>query len=941
MNVVRRVSVAGAGVEVRRRRTGVEYERYPVVWELLEPRILWAVDVGALAVTEAGIAYGSFDSNGTVRVEGGLVEGTRSIVVQGDGKIILAAWSAAKTPAGQVHKDQATSVTLVRLNRGGTIDRSFGADGFVRFDSVHQHWYYDALPLALQADGKLLVGGDNIRRFNADGSVDTSFGANGVVTVDSNAGLVRTLAVTGGGKIVAAGWEYNVFQFNADGSLDVDFATSDEAWDFSYPHGHLTRVMVQADGKILMAGQRITGGGPDDPMVTVQMLVRLNADGTVDTGFGDNGIVLQPARDGNQLDGTAATLQPDGKILVAGYGGNGGIVVRYNPDGSLDESFGDDGMYFNEDGGGAYDIAVDHEGRIVIGGSYNGPAAWRINGDGTPDPTFGRFTKPLDSDYNFAGDSWALAVEPDGDVLLTGQSGVSALWLNTPKAEGLADLYITRISGGDSDPEPPGEETNPPPPPPPPPPAPEPPGPDPEAPQPAEPRSALAGDFGGNGVVRTDATGGVERAQEVLVQGDGKVIVIGYSGTYTGQGAEHLGPDNTETHITLVRYNLDGSLDNSFGNGGVATVPARNLVGMRYDNAELQAALQSDGKIVVGGTALHRFNADGSVDTSFGDNGAAATDLLLVDALAILPNGKIAISTRYGFVFALYNSDGTLDTSFGGAARSTNDDQLGVAPGNVSHEPSRAVAGWSEIGEMIAQPDGKIIAVGTVRTLPHDTYVTQLYVIRMNGDGSLDGSFGDGGVVMTKVPGHSAAEGWAVALQADGKIVVSGAGARGTLARYNADGSLDAKFGNAGLLTTNREGAGGDVAVQADGKIVITTAAGAARYHADGSFDRAFNAPGNPGGVAVAIAPDGDIVVAGQPTSLAVGASSDFFVARFDGEALLPPETGSGGMFNDTLFAQRQRIQLLDDDGGAFGEDGLFGDDDEEEDKGAALPEIL
>jgi len=74
-------------------------------------------------------AFGSFANNGTVRVEGTLVEGTRSIALQTDGKMVVAAWSAPKTPAGKVGIDQATSVTLIRLNRGGTLDTTFGDRG--------------------------------------------------------------------------------------------------------------------------------------------------------------------------------------------------------------------------------------------------------------------------------------------------------------------------------------------------------------------------------------------------------------------------------------------------------------------------------------------------------------------------------------------------------------------------------------------------------------------------------------------------------------------------------------------------------------------------------------------------------------------------------------------------------------------------------------------
>ena len=235
------------------------------------------------------------------------------------------------------------------------------------------------------------------------------------------------------------------------------------------------------------------------------------------------------------------------------------------------------------------------------------------------------------------------------------------------------------------------------------------------------------------------------------------------------------------------------------------------------------------------------------------------------------------------------------------------------------------------------------LRAGTVTTplLPNDTYATRQYLIRINPDGSLDATFGDGGVVITKFPGFAAAEAWAVALQGNGKIVVSGIG--GTIARYEADGSLDTSFGHGGLLRTTRDGAGRDVAVQSDGKVIVTTESGAVRYNADGSVDRTLIAPGNPGTRAVAISPDGSIVIVGQFEQLGRGAASDFFVARFKPNALEIDNSTSGGFAgNDSLFARRDRIRLLDDPD-AGNDDGLldFGSGGKDDKDHLELPEIL
>jgi uncharacterized delta-60 repeat protein len=953
--------VVWAGISVRK-ACAAECVGWPIQFELLERRILWSASgstTSTLAALESGVAYGSFANNGTVRVDGDLVEGTRTIVVQRDGKVILAAWSAPKGQSGPTLDGQSSQVSLVRLNRNGTIDPSFGDDGFVRFDVPTRHWYYDALPVALQADGKVLVGGDNLHRFNADGSLDLTFGNGGQVATESP-GLVRAIAVTSSGKIVTAGYNFDLQSFNPDGSVDASFHRSDQSWpNGNYPHGTLQNILIQSDGKLLLVGQEVTGGGIGQALVTEQMIVRLNADGSVDTAFGNGGVVHQGAQSGTQLDGSAAALQPDGKIVITGYSSQGAIITRFDTDGSLDESFGDDGFATITDIS-PIDIAVDADGKIVVVGSDGCPTASRFNSDGSLDATFAHFRQPLEGGSQFPGSSMAVAIEPDGDVLVTGQIGIENAWVNQSRAESFADFYVTRLSGGHSDPEPSDPNTNPPPPATPPPPT-EPPMATPE-PDPVRPLGVLDESFDDDGVVITDPTGRVDRAQTVLVQPDGKTIVVGYSGTYSGVGADEN--QNLETQITIVRYNVDGSLDASFGNGGVVNAAARNPTGVRNsDDAKLPAALQADGKIVVGGMALYRFNSDGSVDTAFGDNGATATwGMPYINALAILSDGKIVISTSYAFQFARYNSDGTLDTTFGGAARSTHPNPAyPVTPGNVNHDPPDVTGSWRHIGEIVAQPNGKIIAVGTLRTAPFEYLVTKYYVLRMNADGSLDPSFGDGGVVISEVPGWPIAAAWSAALQSDGKIVVAGGDQRGTLARYNADGSIDTGFGDDGFIYSERWWMGADVAIQSNGKIVVSAIEGAVRYNADGSFDRAFAAPGfsmdTSSGISVAIAPDGAIVVVGQPQSLGVGEPSDFIVARFQGDPVVkPPSQGAPdepfegrvilpdddeivfgriGGSNDAFFGQRERINLLDDDGAS---NDLLGDEKKDDE---LLPESL
>ena len=244
-------------------------------------------------------------------------------------------------------------------------------------------------------------------------------------------------------------------------------------------------------------------------------------------------------------------------------------------------------------------------------------------------------------------------------------------------------------------------------------------------------------------------------------------------------------------------------------------------------------AIQSNGKIVAAGEAhtvgsnfgLVRYNADGSLDTSFGVDGTVVTPVNYFSskafALAIQPDGRIvaagvgtrSIAGTRDFALARYNTDGSLDTSFDG-------DGKVVTPGS----------GNEEIRSLVIQSDGKIIGAGSsgCETCPNGPGFS---LARYNWDGSLDTSFGVDGLVFTtfSLPIHYD-DAYGVALQRDGKIVATGHATLGIgLVRYNTDGSLDTSFDGDGTVVTpyssGYAGAQG-VAIQADGKIVVAGSSG-------------------------------------------------------------------------------------------------------------------
>jgi uncharacterized delta-60 repeat protein len=378
---------------------------------------------------------------------------------------------------------------------------------------------------------------------------------------------------------------------------------------------------------------------------------------------------------------------------------------------------------------------------------------------------------------------------------------------------------------------------------------------------------ALDPSFGSGGEVTTDF-GGSDSAQAVAIQSDGKIVAAGLSGS---------------GDFALVRYNPDGSPDSSFGNGGTLTTDFGGF------DAASALAIEPDGRIVAAGRsgsgdfALARYNPDGSLDPSFGSGGKLTTDFGGFDAafgVALQSDGKIVAAGQGGssfdFALARYNPDGSLDASFGTGGKLTTD--------FAAFEAATAVA---------IQPDGKIVTTGS-------TSSGDFALVRYNVDGSLDASFG-GGIVATNF-GFSSAFGGALAIQTDGKIVAAGrAGTDFLLARYTAGGSLDASFGSGGIVTTDFGGAIFDaafgVALQSNGKLVAAgSAIGAfgssadfavARYNTDGSLDTSFGSGGRVTtdfdgfdvAFGVALQADGKIIAAGQG-----GSGSDFALARYLGD---------------------------------------------------------
>ena len=628
----------------------------------------------------------------------------------------------------------------------------------------------------------------------------------------------------------------------ADGELDPSLNVNID----SSP-GNVRATVVQADGKILVGGFFRTVNG-----LRRKSLARLNADYSLDTTFSAeiNGTVL------------AVAVQTDGKIVIGGSftivgGANRNRIARLNSNGSLDTSFnpgdGADGL--------VYDVAIQTDGKIVLGGNFYGVgsksnyAIARLNADGSADSTF---TSPIPFPVPspippIPGIVYSIALQTDGKIVIGGfiVKSYNPVLKTTPIArlnqDGSFDSSFANVTANSNALK--------------------------VAVQP-DGKILMAGFFTTiNGIsskyiARFNADGSLDQSFNIgtgadrpiltlALQPDGKILIGGNFNSF-----------NAVSRNQLARLNADGSLDTNFNPGSNSF-----LFGTVYS-----ISLAANGKIVIGGDffgtinfgsndAVRVFNADGSTTSSARFE---TTALGGVRAIAVQPDGKILVGGNFDRpgsptiheVFRL-NPDGSIDTNFGTSSTSFGSSSNG------------------QVNQIIVQPDGKIIVVGlnlVVVSGGNLGFITG--IVRLNSDGTPDNTFTPANI--------RANEFNAAALQPDGKIIVvwgsiqSNGFPTGGIARLNSDGSIDGTFTNS--LTASFFDT---VVVQPDGKILIggpfsigfinsQTGSiyynGVIRLNADGSTDTTFvpattsdSAAGRFTGVyALSLGADGKILVGGR-----------------------------------------------------------------------------
>jgi uncharacterized delta-60 repeat protein len=677
----------------------------------------------------------------------------------------------------------------------------------------------------------------------AAGDLDPEFSGDGEQTTDFGIGSTTAAAMVRqpDGKIVAVGtdlghgpYRFALARYNPDGSLDSTFSGNGKQMTHFGPVGDR---FARAHGVALQEDGKIVVVGIAD--FSDFAIARYNPDGSLDRTFSSDGRQRTDFGTGqNSANGVA--IQADGKIVVVGTAAFGDFAVaRYNANGSLDTSFSGDGKQttdFFGNGDGANAVAIQGNGRIVSVGSALGNRP-------SSDLALARYNPNGSPDTSFSG---------DGKQTTQFQAGLGDVAAKSVALQG--DGKIVAVGGG--------IEFN------------------------QEfvlarysPNGSLDPSFSGDGKQTTSVGLGNAGASAMALRPDGKIVAVGEA---------YVGPN---VGFALARYNPNGSLDTGFSGDGKQTTSFGG-----GDEEAHAVALQADGKIVTvgrvgslgvleGDFAIARHQPDGSLDPSFSGNGKRTTDFGGLDdanAAVVQGNGKIVAAGQGGdaedFALARYNADGSLDKSFSGDGKQTTD--------FLNRDGATALA---------LQPNGKIVAVGRVGFTDGD-----FGIARFNPNGSLDPSFsGDGKATTSFSRGEfTFDQAKAVALQANGKIVVVGEGQGAfALARYNPGGSLDKTFSGDGKQTTDFAGfdTANGVAIQRDGGIVVVGGGGGgfsgqrfalARYTSGGSLDPSFSGDGKQlinlgpahSATGVALQANGKIVAVGSAAG--VDGTFDFALVR-------------------------------------------------------------
>lgn len=722
-----------------------------------------------------------------------------------------------------------------------------------------------ATALQVQSDGKILAAGYSnasgsndftLIRYNGGAStLDNTFGSSGKILTDIGSGSndqALAMKIQSDGKIVVAGIsntngnnDFTMVRYTSTGLIDTTFGTNGKViTDIGSGSIDFAQSMqIQPDGKIFLAGYSNVSGEND------YVLVRYDANGKIDLSFGNNGKIITNVSANDFV--YSMKIQSDGKIILAGASFSNNYdfsMVRYTPEGILDTTFGNNGKVITDIGTNSTDygkaIEIQNNGKILFVGTSNGGsnsdvALLRYNANGTIDTSFATNGKVI-TDVGTNTSDQATSIQVKSDGKI-----LVAGFVNSFNNDFMLMQYTLL--------------------------------------------GVLDSSFGLNGKVTTDlGSSSKDTVYDFKLLGSGKILIAGSSMI------------TSTSDFALARYLSTGVLDDTFGTtaGKVMTD-----IGTGSSDVVTSSQIQTGGKIILAGYsnsningnydfALARYYAGGYIDLTFGSQGKIITDINsnsddYITGIDIQSNGKIVVAGytnhigAYDFALARYNNTGTLDTTFGSNGKVITDIN------SQSMDKSSALK---------LQSDGKILVAGTTRTGTNHDFV----VVRYTSTGVLDTTFGNNGKVITDIGSATWDEAYSLQIQSDGKILVAGISNLSgnqdfTLLRYTTEGVLDTTFGANGKVITNI--GANDYAyamqIQSDGKILVAGTSYVmgsndyilARYTTDGSVDTSF---GDNGIVAV------DIGVNSND-------SADSLTIDDDGTILLSGSTSINGKYNTTI----------------------------------------
>ena len=544
----------------------------------------------------------TFDTDGKVTTTFGTGTNCFSVFISADlaGKITVAGTVFASN-------NSIRNFGLVQYNPNGSLDTTFDGDG--KALSLIDDGFFQIKSISKDANGKYLVNFSDgnpfnysvIRKYNADISSDASFGINGQFnTLNSGYGMAESITATSDSKIIMLrSYAFGLIKYNANGTLDTTFDTDGiVTTEFEYSTDELKKIFVLPNDKIIAVGTS-RYKTPSNAFISNIVLSRYNTNGSLDTSFGDLGKAYSVFGE-NVYTIVNAFIQTDGKILVNAYYSvflSNDIffeLIRYNPDGSLDTTFGTNGKLATGQGG--FSLINPADGKLLFdsvnylpSGDYEHNIK-RYNNNGSIDTTFGTngsITYTINSPYDLK-----YALQQDGKILVSG----------TSYSSGFNSQFFTKRLNVDG---------------------------------------SLDATFGINGEIMTPVQGYV---LSNFVRSDGKIVVVGMSGglssvrynsngsidtTYGTNGiasytldnynqinSVFLQPDNkilvalsqsnaqqNPNDFKVKRINADGVIDNDFGGDNGITTSFYN----GYDEA-FSIGLQSDNKIIVAGTTYDGIN---------------------------------------------------------------------------------------------------------------------------------------------------------------------------------------------------------------------------------------------------------------------------------------------------------------------------------------------